>query len=451
MAMKARLHLFLFLLLGTAYSLTAQSIYHFQYHFANDNDSDSTIYDAFLVRYEDGTGLIRVRYFNDETRQSILVDMDMQEGYQVDPSGRVDSSQLYFEGIDPVIIEGDTSLPYDPDIFWFRLDNNTGYFEPWGIVSPDEKGTPHYGEFITSRLLGEKDLTKDFVGIFFSDGEEFFQNTAEEETATVRALPAEDKKTKLFLVIAANTLDEDIGTTCEQDKLNTEKTFTDLAEFMGIELVPPKIIAGKDFTKKNVDVAIESLNPSKKDIVVFYYSGHGFSMPDNFKYPHVALTAKSFESVKANSLNMEDIFSRIQNKGARFNLVVSDCCNSGDENASAVVPGEFVRIRPSHPEWDLDNCKALFLDKKPMSILMTAASRGEYSCGVPRLGGLFTSSFRSTLLGYFNKFHKTVSWDMILVEAKNQTIKKAEATPYRLPDGTAAKCKQIPIFTIKKG
>jgi hypothetical protein len=41
----------------------------------------------------------------------------------------------------------------------------------------------------------------------------------------------------------------------------------------------------------------------------------------------------------------------------------------------------------------LKNCRALFMNDKPLSVLMTAASKGELSAG-NSTGGIFTFNFR---------------------------------------------------------
>ncbi len=86
-------------------------------------------------------------------------------------------------------------------------------------------------------------------------------------------------------------------------------------------------IAGNDYNKNNVENTIASLQPSQNDIVVFYYSGHGFSKKDNRQYPYLELSSKSFQSLEEHSLNIEDIYNNLKRKNAHVTLVISDCCN----------------------------------------------------------------------------------------------------------------------------
>src|SRR5215471_13644126 len=90
--------------------LAAQSLYNFKYEFKDEDEKDTEYYNAFMVRYEDGTGFIRVNFTDNANGEKYLVDMDMKESYDVnDKTGADDSSRLYFEGIDPVVLSGDTS------------------------------------------------------------------------------------------------------------------------------------------------------------------------------------------------------------------------------------------------------------------------------------------------------------------------------------------------------
>ena len=57
-------------------------------------------------------------------------------------------------------------------------------------------------------------------------------------------------------------------------------------------------ISGKTYGKKNAEAAIKKLNPGPNDIVVFYYSGHGFRKAGpNPRFPLIDLRAKPTKPV----------------------------------------------------------------------------------------------------------------------------------------------------------
>ena len=93
-------------------------------------------------------------------------------------------------------------------------------------------------------------------------------------------------------------------------------------------------------------------NLLQNDIVMFYYSGHGFRYPnDASDYPRMWLKTGSDENVETNNLRIEeDVYDHIIKMGAGVNIVLSDCCNTtaaGDNGNfnNATVP---VRQRVAH-------------------------------------------------------------------------------------------------------
>ena len=426
----------------------SQSLYEFDYYF--DIKRVREHYKAFLVRNEDGTGFIRVNFKDDKTGKPVIVDMLMQEHYMGDEEEnddqKTDSSILVFEGIDPRIIAGD-NIGYDPDVFWFEKNEATGFYEPWAVVSEGETAKDDVEGVITNmRLLNQEDLTKELVLQYFTEQDEFYINLF---AASTRNLTPVINGCKLFLIIVANTEDKSIGSTCVVDKDATYKTFNELAEFLEIGFVP-KIIFGKDFSKVNVDNAINELKPSSGDIVVFYYSGHGFSnVRDSYTFPFLDLRDKTYQTFGgAYTLNMEDIYKRIRAKGARLNLVFSDCCNS-DPTQTTLLSSDGATTRSSSIGWSKENCRALFMSPEPTSILMTAASKGELSAG-NSTGGIFTFNFRESLEKSIGPFHFNSNWTNILTTAKTQTVYKAKHTWCTQPDNSRKVCQQNPVFKMEK-
>ncbi len=441
--MKIKIFLSLMLALCISVSVKCQSLYYMQYRFTTIDDT--TLYHVFLVRYDDGKGFYRVNFYDDVTKANIVVDLDMEEMYFKDKNGYVDKTKIYFKGSKPQIVSGDKDYHYYPELFWFKVDAQTGLYEPWAVTSPDEKGTAE-GAFTEPPILLEQiDLTEDFVSSFFSKDEEFYKNLF---TTTQRSLTPQEKNAKMHLIVVANTEDETIGSTCMLDKDRTVKTFKDLSEFLGIGF-SPSVIFGNNYTKNNVQNAISSVIPNKNDIVIFYYSGHGFKDENNARqFPNIILTNKSFENVDANSINIEDVYNNLKSKGARLNLIMSDCCNNGPTDRAS-ISCDVPRTRNSTLGWNLENCKALFMNNKPMSILMTAAQKGEMSTGNLTFGGFFTNQFRTNLTTYFGPFHQFPTWNTILEESKKSTVEQAENSRCSTSGEPTKTYKQHPVYRIQ--
>ena len=426
-------------------SVSAQSLYHFKYNFKDEKGTE--YYNAFMVRFEDGTGFIRINYSDPASGEKYLVNMDIKEDYDVDEkTGITDSSLLFFTGINPVVISGDTSEGYDPDVYVFEKKENEEFYEPLKVFSMDDNEKMYEGDFTEVKLLEEKDLTEEFVSQFFFKDDDLYKSLFE---TSVRPLTGDQKATTLHVVIVANTNDPDIGTTCMLDKDRTLKLFSDVAEFLGIKL-DAKTIFGNNYNKKNVEDAVAALKAAPQDIVIFYYSGHGFSKNDNYTYPYLELRSKSFQGLDENSINVEDIYNQVKQKGARVSLVISDCCNTLPET-NAAISGDITLTRSSSLGWSLNNCSQLFVPIKPVSILMTAAAKGELSAGNNNYGGFFTYKFSSSLLDFLSPLRSanTISWKTLIDEAQAQTISKAANTLCNLPNGTRARCNQHPVYQMK--
>ncbi len=421
----------------------AQTLYEIQYHFQLKEGRED--YRALVLRNADGTGIIRTEYYDLKTKSRNVVEMTMEEHYGQNEDGSEDSSLLIFVGLEQQQIIGE--VLYKPDNFVFQLGNE-GYYEPAFVLSINDDDTEDIGELDEVRLLNQEDLTEELVLKYYAPEDEFYKNLFEAE---VRTLSTAEKATRLHLVVVANTNDLKIGKTCAIDKDATRSVFGEVAEFLGIQFVPT-VIEGNEFSKVNVDKAINALRPGPNDIVVFYYSGHGFSdSRDGYHFPYMDLRDKSFQPFGGQyTINMEAVYQKIRAKGARLNLVLSDCCNN-DPRQTNNVSSEAPSTRTSSIGWDKNKCLALFMNQKRMSILMTAAQKGELSAGNAHDGGFFTFNFRESLekqIGLFDK-SKEVSWNSILNMARTQTIARANRTRCRQPDESLKVCVQNPVFRME--
>jgi hypothetical protein len=96
----------------------------------------------------------------------------------------------------------------------------------------------------------------------------------------------------------------------------------------------------------------------------------------------------------------------------------------------------------------MENCISLFLNEKPMSILMTSADIGEKASGNITFGGFFSYYFKVAMENHFSSFKKNVSWEQIMDDARKQTIEKAELTYCDKPYIPQNICKQHPFYKI---
>ena len=425
----------------TGFTVSSQSIYFLEYNFHSAADTNS--YEAFLIRNNDGSGLMRVKYKYPMpgSGQGLLAIMDVEEVNILDSSGNEYPGRSLLKPGN-VKFKTETQSPFTPPFIIQKPDEQSGFVEPSGVCASESNPVMLQGTTFSPPQFAEyAALTKGAVSRFFKTGDkedEDFLNNFFKTTRGGMTLTSVEKKYKMHLIIVADTMDAKIGKSVILDMNRAEKTFDSLRGYMGIKFAaPPVKIYGKNYSKKTVDEAIARLKPLPDDIVIFYYAGHGFNIPETTRrFPNLKL--KNFRNERKNfkdslswiakdrqdnitySLNIEDIYNSITAKGARFNLVISDCCNDDIFGTNETI-GKQPKKRGSDAPWSDDNIKALFLSRSHTSILATGTSVKQLASGNSTDGGIFSYCFKSNLDTYLSKAKKNVSWNQLLEEAKKQT------------------------------
>ena len=446
MKLKCKFFAFIFSCLSTG--LTAQSFQHFI--FKGVLTKDTTTYQSFFVKFKDGTGFMRVSYTAPDTKDQMIVELKMQEQFVLDRQGMAINKFLYYKATGSEIIKGNSSLKLQPVLFWYKINTTTLSLEPWAVSNETMKTLPVKNNLLVSTPLLSTELKEDFVEKYFLRKEDFFK--ALFDTRTKSITPAERDAT-LHLIIVANTDEKDIGGSCKNDMNRAILTFNDIHEFLGLDNPPViRTVSGNKFSLKAVQDEITRLDPEPNDIVIFYYSGHGFRKPEDKRpYPYLDLRSKT-DTVKkaylAKSLNIEDIFDSIKKKGARFNLVLSDCCNNLVTQTNK-TGDPISETKDAGLDWSEDNAKKLFLNPVKQSIIATAAKEGQLATGNLNFGGFFSYFFTAAMHDHFSILKKDISWEKILEQARVKTIEKAERTYCEKPYIRKNICRQIPVSDIK--
>lgn len=261
-------------------------------------------------------------------------------------------------------------------------------------------------------------------------------------------------RTKFILVIAANTIDPVIGKGCVADIDSVRHMFEKLSGEMNFNFIE-LIVHGEDYGKENILGAIEMLTPGNNDIVVFYYSGHGFSYEKDAakKYPQVDLrshpASDKIDVINAHTENLADLFELIKGRGARLNIVIGDCCNSLIKFKRNFKGGsEVLRNEIREPVViNKQTCEVLFCDYTA-SILVASADKGEYAVSDDKLGSIFTYNFSKTLKMLMKKeVDKSAGlpWGKLLEETTHKTLDLSKT--YDIGNGVAGN--QKAIFNIE--
>lgn len=330
--------------------------------------------------------------------------------------------------------------------FWFRINPATKIAEPSFVTWPATAAGPAATASIkAATLLNNSQLNRELLLRYFNENDAFASNLL---NPSVRSLTPLEKSTKIHLLIVANTNDPSIGIPCNNSMVLMEETFTDLAAYMGLKIAVTKIY-GNSYNKAAVQKELNQLKPAYNDVLIFYYVGHGFrKSTDNRSFPFIDLRANAREDFMQQSLQLEDIFTQIKLKNARLNIVMADCCNAEPTATNPLAPAD-PRPRTSNLEFDLEKCKQLFLNTRRMSLLLTAAEKGQLASCNAELGAFFSYYFKSSLETALRDVKSTnVSWYQVIDRAKAQTVSKARRTYCDKPYIPANICRQSPQYLV---
>ncbi|MCC6461240.1 MAG: caspase family protein [Saprospiraceae bacterium] len=165
------------------------------------------------------------------------------------------------------------------------------------------------------------------------------------------------------------------------------------------------------FTAAEVNQEIAGLNVQKNDVVVFYYSGHGYNEGSD-QWPTLNFKDKNYW--------LSDILKQLngRTRSAKLVLCVADCCNKGMSNAA--LPAESFNPISSA------NMKALFTGfQGRKTVLMSASKQGQFSWSDLQRGALFGICLRNAVYKYTDNSSDAPTWEAIGERVKETTLRSS--------------------------
>lgn len=405
---------FLCLLLASD-GLYAQSYYHLRVQVPGSRDTCN-----FFLRMEAaGAPTLRIRAGTAE--QPLLAEIELTDTIH-------SPTERYLQpATNPRTLEGDGA-----DTLWLpvlqferRNEGNGFFYEPTGVRLV-RNGVQQTARFVHIRQLSFEALSaeRSLARQFYQLNDPFFILLT---GFTTRSLNTEERRRRLYLLVVANTNDPSIGASSQKDLEGITELFTTFTRQAGIALVPV-VVSGNAFNIGNVRRILDTIRPNPADIVFFYYSGHGFRFAnDTSKYPRISFRTNNLQVRNKNNLAVEDVYRRLQRKGARVTLVVSDCCN---ERLGASVPFGMDLLRPRSTgteglKLNFDQLRRLFFPPQPVSIVIASAAPNQLAAGNLQMGGFFTNFFRAELTRSLYTNTGEGSWLRLALNASESTRRQS--------------------------
>lgn len=396
----------------------AQTFYELQF----DVPNDETYYG--LLIYKDEIH-VKMRLTSDET-------LSENKYYEANYTAKVDNVKDADDVGVMVYVPDDKDMPY---LIWMWTKSDFSDVEEEPMIAFDNN-LDKPSEWIKAKAFAEiplKNITEKYVRQFYNPDEPEYKQllegaeTMNEQTLREQMVGSCDGT--LHLVAAANTNVSDIGQACKVDLRHVESEFRGIAKAVGMNY-EEHIVAGDNYGKNQLASVIDNLEPGSNDVVVFVYSGHGFRFQDQTDYyPNMDMSSTSYDDAADNYVAFSDVYDAISKKGARLNIVLSDCCNSYVNAYRPIICTNSLYSR-SYNSFDVNKLRKLFLRSKG-DLVATAASPGQYSwCGAN--GGFFLQSFIESLRdGVSVLSQEQPSWNDIVNEAISNAAWKSSST-----DGT---------------
>ena len=432
--MQKKLFITLLLILAFAMQMHAQDIYRLNYKSPDPQNIES--YEAFFSLTASGAGIVRVKPASDRSQ---TVEMEFQESYAIDKEGNPDLNYVVYEGKNPKVLTGNKSTNITPITFWFKK-NADNFYDPWAVSRVNEITAPAENNFLSVAFIKTQDMSKnrDLVSLFFADTSAYYQNLFGPRSRGGTLTAEEKKNTRIFLIVVASTKDTSLQPNCLLDARKVINFFKELSyDVLGLPVRNLYIdsVFGDKYSRASVETAINKIKPAKTDLVIFYYSGHGFhdKKKEEKIFPFFDLRdptkTKFRKDLETQTMNVKDIYDTIIKKGARFNLVLSDCCN--DTVAAPKIKWWEIPKKKGTPKFNIDNVRSLFFspNKLPVNLLMTAASKDEEAIVTPSFNSYFTFFFLQALNTYLSPDKAAPAWSQVLEYSRTQTIKQVNTLP----------------------
>jgi len=218
----------------------------------------------------------------------------------------------------------------------------------------------------------------------------------------------------LILITDLNAKRIELG--MKKDLAKIQKVMRTIAKSTGLSL-KEKIFVGKKTDPQEIFAYLRSLSVNADDVVLFYFSGHGFRTDQN---PANLWPILAFEKAHV-GIQFEEIATFLQKKQARLTLMFADCCNNFITTKKHAKPKDKILLKGVGKHLKQGYTK-LFL-KSHGTLIVASAKPGDYSYTNNLEGSLYTTALIMALKETIKLPLEQIKWSTIIESAKSKLAK----------------------------
>lgn len=243
----------------------------------------------------------------------------------------------------------------------------------------------------------------------------------------------------LRVLLVGDTNDRSIGKSVVTDLANFEGFVKQIAARTGLTL-DFKTIKGAGLKSRTITDAVKNIKAESDDVVIFYYSGHGFRTQQvKTRWPLLYIPDAGTKGV-----DFQWVVDTIDAKKPRMVLAISDSCNSYIDLPQAGINSRAM-LEDQDAAW-----KKLFLEFSGR-IYASGSQPGQYSFGQDATGGAFTSRFLSIVRAEVKS--TSANWDNVMKLSTRQIMinspqQKTQDPQYALVKGEPTQSPQASVEPV---
>jgi hypothetical protein len=433
-------------LLGSLWVAHAQTMYQMEFPITLPS-GDQLQAQALYVQSQSDSGFIRIRYTNNASEEVVLYQAELREELVQDGKGNFLEDRFYMMAENPKTWStGDITSGMLP-IFYFEKSTTDNYFQPKSIFYKQANGFIDSSKSLALQWqwLTDKEIDATLLANYFFEDESMLQAI---RMPGSKGISEAERDMKIHVLLVADVTDPDIGKQSKMNMQYIENYFIALGKFIGCPVQVRKVMESS-YSRSNVVSEIKLLNPGEKDIVVFYFTGHGYRKSKVApRFPNLDLRAEDSEDYKIQTMNLEEVQAALTAKKARLTLVWSDCCNSYVDASNPIAPPPRVQ-KKSISQWNEKNVRQLFLAPEKKWVMACAADSSQYAAMAYAFGGLFTYSLLESLENYSSKTVQEATWFQLLESTRVATLRLSRRTDCSKRLGPGGRCYQVPFYRIR--